>query len=136
MVSAIGTPLGDRIRRLREDRGWIQKELAAAAGVPREWLSTVETGAVESPSAERLDLIAAALNVDTRYLLTGESGQERIAIAVDADAVGDVSEFASWPPVIRHLVLMTGRAARALLPIEHAPDEEPDQPSDKEPQGE
>lgn len=41
--------LGAVVRAEREDRGWSQQELAAAAGVSKRWLVAVEAG---KPGAE------------------------------------------------------------------------------------
>ena len=38
--------LGSAVRRLRHDRGLTQAELAAAAGVTRQWISGIEQGRI------------------------------------------------------------------------------------------
>ena len=62
--------LGDRIRRLREDRGIQQVDLAEAAGVRPHTMWRYEAGQ-SRPGADKLDKIAEALGVTARYLLRG-----------------------------------------------------------------
>lgn len=38
------TPLGKALRKLRIDRGWLLKDMAAGVGVASSYLSAVETG--------------------------------------------------------------------------------------------
>src|SRR5579871_677291 len=96
MVISIASPLGNRIVALRKERDLSQKELAAAARVPREWLSTLETGEVASPGAARLERVADALHTTTRYLLTGER-------STDDDALD--RRFKSYPPSLKQMAL-------------------------------
>ena len=59
---------GDRIRELRDAKGWTQDDLADAAQVHRVTVAKYETGRLE-PKSKTLGKLAAALNVDTDYLL-------------------------------------------------------------------
>jgi transcriptional regulator with XRE-family HTH domain len=54
--------LGQQIRRLREEKGWTQAELAVYAGMGGSGLSHIETGR-RNPSAATLQKIAEALDV-------------------------------------------------------------------------
>lgn len=58
-----GHGIGAYIRRLREDRGWSQVELADRAEVNRAHLSQVEIGRIALPSAEMRRKLAATLGV-------------------------------------------------------------------------
>ena len=55
------------IRRLREEKGWGQKELAFHAHLSQSVISEIETGK-RSPSARTLQKLAGALGVEVRDL--------------------------------------------------------------------
>lgn len=55
--------LGDRIRKLREERGMSSPALASASGVSRAYLWQLETGGKTQPSFEILEKLARALGV-------------------------------------------------------------------------
>jgi XRE family transcriptional regulator, regulator of sulfur utilization len=54
--------VGERVARLRDERGLTQAELASKAGVFRETLADIERGASQ-PKLETLMRLAAALRV-------------------------------------------------------------------------
>ncbi|WP_345480881.1 helix-turn-helix transcriptional regulator [Amnibacterium soli] len=62
--------LGDRLRKLRHDRGETLGETAARAGVSPQYLSEMERGAKE-PSSEMIAAVAGALGVTLLDLTTG-----------------------------------------------------------------
>ena len=62
--------LGGRIKQLRKDRSWTQKELANMLGIRFQLLNKYESGET-SPSLERLPGIAKSLETTIDYLLTG-----------------------------------------------------------------
>lgn len=82
--------VGDRIRRIREERGLSQRRLAQLAGIGQSFLSQVERGE-KDPGIKTLLNICKALNVSIAHLF--EDG-------------GDL------PPHIRSLI----REARSLSP--------------------
>ena len=61
--------LTNRLRDAREARGWTQAELAAAIGVSRKTINTVENG-VFIPSTVVALKLAAALNTTVEKLFT------------------------------------------------------------------
>lgn len=61
--------LGQRIRRLRDIRGWTQAELAERAGVDRSFLADVERGK-RNISILNLSLIAEALGVSLAQMFS------------------------------------------------------------------
>lgn len=63
---------GERMRALRERRGFTLEELAARSGVSKGFLSEVEN-AKRSLSAEYLLRVANALGASVDYLLRGET---------------------------------------------------------------
>lgn len=62
--------LGMRIRDLRKERGFTQREVAEAAGIDFTYLSKIENNAVPySPSSKTLKKLAGILEVDDLELL-------------------------------------------------------------------
>lgn len=61
--------VGATIRRLREQRGLTQGQLATYARVSRAWLSRVEIGDIKRPDRARLERIARVLGVAPEILL-------------------------------------------------------------------
>lgn len=59
---------GDRVRKLRKDRGWLQQDLADRAGVNMQTVSNLETGR-HAPEFPTLTKIAGALGVTLGELL-------------------------------------------------------------------
>src|SRR5919197_4417532 len=88
-ASPLVTPdagLGERVRRLRNERGLTQTELAAAR-VSKEYISQIETGKTR-PTQQTLEWLAERLGVDPHYLLDGVSDRdhrEHEAIVVRAE---------------------------------------------------
>src|SRR5438105_4779765 len=94
--------LGDRLRRLRNERGLTQTELAEAR-VTKEYISQIETGKTR-PTQQTVEWLAERLGVDPLFLEDGVSDREYhgqaevVAQAEDAvaekryrDAVGLIS---------------------------------------------
>jgi len=78
--------LGRRVRRLRNERGLTQTELAAQR-VSKEYISQIETGKTR-PTEQTLTWLAERLGVDTHYLEDGVSDRdhrEHEAIVVGAE---------------------------------------------------
>lgn len=61
--------LGTAVRQLRVQRGLSQESLADAAGVHVTYLSGIERG-LRNPSLDKLNSIAAALEMSTLALIT------------------------------------------------------------------
>jgi transcriptional regulator with XRE-family HTH domain len=57
-----------RLKKLREDRGWTQEELAEKAGVSRAYLARLEIGR-HDPPLSTLEKLAKALKVKVGKLL-------------------------------------------------------------------
>ena len=60
--------LSENLRRLREDKGWSQRQLADRAGVHKAVIADVEAGKTKIPAYDRLVRIARALGVDPETL--------------------------------------------------------------------
>lgn len=63
--------LGRNIRRLREEAGLSQEQLAFDAGMKRSYLSDMERG-VRNPTVRAVGRLATALNVPPGELLRAE----------------------------------------------------------------
>src|SRR5438067_11094546 len=66
---AAGETIGRRLKRLRLERGFSQRELAAP-GVSYAYISRIEAGS-RQPSVKALRKLAAKLGVSADYLETG-----------------------------------------------------------------
>lgn len=74
--SALRKGLGLRIKELRKQRKWPQKELAAKLGMHFSQLNKYE-GGLHSPSLEKLVELAEIFDTTVDYLLTGNRTDER-----------------------------------------------------------
>jgi len=65
--------LGQRIERLRKERGMTQFELSERSGVKRQYISMLETGYKGSanPTLETMKVVANALDITVARLLDG-----------------------------------------------------------------
>lgn len=61
--------LGDRIRKLRTEKGWSQEKVAEASGVSQGTIGQIETGTTRNP--KHLPKIAKALDTTVEYLTEG-----------------------------------------------------------------
>src|SRR5436305_12187313 len=66
---AAGETIGERLKRLRLERGMSQRELASP-GVSYAYISRIEAG-TRQPSVKALRRLAAKLEVSPEYLETG-----------------------------------------------------------------
>lgn len=71
------TDLGLRIKQRRLELGWNQSTLAAKAGCTKGAVSQWETGDVKNLQSPRLIKVADALDVEVRWLLSGEEPKLR-----------------------------------------------------------
>jgi transcriptional regulator with XRE-family HTH domain len=62
----------ERVRRLREERGFTVPDLAAAVGVSPGAIRQLESGQIKNPSFALGLRLANRLNVDPHYLALGE----------------------------------------------------------------
>ena len=67
------TTFGQRIKSLRNAKGWTQQQLADKIGIKRASLTQWETGDTESVRDENLVAAAKVLEVAPEYLLTGKN---------------------------------------------------------------
>ncbi len=63
--------LGNRIRQLREGKGWTQEKLAEHADIQRTYLAEIELGK-RNPSLKHLTKLANAFHVGIAAFFQGE----------------------------------------------------------------
>ena len=68
--------LGDKIRKLRDELGMSQAQLAAQGGLSQGYLSQLENEEVQNPSAAVIFGLARALHVDPRVLMHAAGYQD------------------------------------------------------------
>jgi transcriptional regulator with XRE-family HTH domain len=71
--------LGQRVRRVREERGMSQREVADAVGVSQSTYSDLERGETAGKSLAMLGRIASYLSVDADFLLGTEEVEKKRA---------------------------------------------------------
>ena len=64
--------LGNKIKTLRKAKGLTLEQLAEQIGSGKSYVWEIENKGVKRPSAEKLALIAKALNVTTDFLIDNE----------------------------------------------------------------
>src|SRR6266700_4645778 len=69
-VATAGETIGQRLKRLRLERGLSQRDLSSP-GVSYAYISRIEAGA-RTPSVKALRMLAAKLGVSVEYLETGQ----------------------------------------------------------------
>lgn len=67
MSTDIRIQLGDRVRALRQERGWTQVEMADFLGMDRSYLSEIENGK-KDPSLSMLKVMAEGLSISISKL--------------------------------------------------------------------
>lgn len=104
---------GDRIRLLREGRGWTQSELHHKCGISQAHLSNIESGNVTNIGSGVLYALSRALRTNMAYL-TGTGGDPRPR---DKAKLGDLA-FAEAELLTNYRALKTGQSraiARQVL---------------------
>ena len=71
---------GPLIKRLREEKGWSQRELGRRSGVHHSLISRLESGVQDDTHTQVVLRLAEALGVDVRELLTDIPEEDGLAI--------------------------------------------------------
>lgn len=66
--------LSDRLREIRQRKGWTQNHLAEVSGVPQPSIWRLEKGLILNPKSSLLRKLAEALEVSMDYLVSEEEG--------------------------------------------------------------
>jgi transcriptional regulator with XRE-family HTH domain len=69
MVNKQVSTLAKNIRKLRQEKGWSQDELARKANIPFTTLTKIETGVIKKPSVFTVEQIAEALGVSIDQII-------------------------------------------------------------------
>lgn len=80
--------IGERVKKLRQERKMSLSELAEQAGVAKSYLSSLERNLQTNPSIQFLEKIASVLNISIDRLIHDEPNNE----TVDSDWVELVRE--------------------------------------------
>jgi transcriptional regulator with XRE-family HTH domain len=91
------TDIGNEIRRLREERGWTQQDLAYRAGVSNTTMWKTEMGH-STPRLPVLEKFAEALGVDVRDLLPKEAAL-RLPLEVEEGSNEDFEAYLAGLPL-------------------------------------
>ena len=75
------TTLGDKIRRLRKEKGYTLEKLAELAESSKSYVWELENKLPPRPSADKISKIARVLGVTAEYLL--DPGNTEVAEAAD-----------------------------------------------------
>lgn len=65
------TTLGQRLRKLRRDRDWTQKEVEQRTGIHQGTITNLERDKVPNPTSNTLESLASLYSVTVDYLLHG-----------------------------------------------------------------
>ncbi len=80
--------IGERVKKLRQEKRMSLSELAEQAGVAKSYLSSLERNLQTNPSIQFLEKIAAVLNVPVDHLIHEQADKENM----DSDWVNLVKE--------------------------------------------
>ena len=61
--------LAEKMRTLRQKRGWSHSDLARATGIPQPTIWRLEKGNIEHPKADTLVALASAFKIPVDYLV-------------------------------------------------------------------
>ncbi|WP_243290536.1 helix-turn-helix domain-containing protein [Bacillus sp. FJAT-47783] len=72
--------IGERIKKLRQNKGYSITEMAELAGVSKSYLSYIERNLQNNPSLQFLSKLAAPLDTSIEYLLGNEETRTEASI--------------------------------------------------------
>jgi transcriptional regulator with XRE-family HTH domain len=85
-------PLGDRIKQLRQQRGWSQAQLSNKLNVHQKQISGYERG-IHSPSIELLVRMAELFNVSLDYIAFDNREEKNIIPIADRELMQAVQQI-------------------------------------------
>ena len=71
----------ERVRQIREAKGWTQADLAEASGINQGFISKVENGTA-NPTLDKIEIIARALGVQPYELFSPDGLKARALMAI------------------------------------------------------
>jgi transcriptional regulator with XRE-family HTH domain len=72
----------NRIKEIREAKGWTQADLSSASGINQGYLSKMENGTANA-TMDKIKLVSAALGVDDYELFAPSDLKSRVLLAMD-----------------------------------------------------
>jgi transcriptional regulator with XRE-family HTH domain len=94
----IANGLGERIRRLRRERGWTQLQLAERVGCSKRAIVYYE-GTAKFPPAPILAAMAGAFGIDVQSLMSPEEPTRVASRRDDPDLLNDPMDRRLWKKV-------------------------------------
>lgn len=88
--------LGDRIKQLRQQRGWSQAQLSKKLNIHQKQISGYERG-IHAPSIELLIRMAELFNVSLDYIAVKDHEEKNIAPIADRELMQAVQEIDLLP---------------------------------------
>lgn len=88
--------LGDRIKQLRQQRGWSQAQLSKKLNIHQKQISGYERG-IHAPSIELLIRMAELFNVSLDYIAFKDHEEKNIAPIADRELMQAVQEIDLLP---------------------------------------
>lgn len=102
--------IGDRIRWLMESRGYKQVELANKIGVTQAAISNLVTDSSRKPSAPTLLKLAAALDANPEWILSGDGDPYMVAPPSKESEQEMLSVYRSLSPSAQQALLVAAKA--------------------------
>jgi len=81
-VNSLAKDVGERIRELRTNRGWLQAELAKKMGITNQMISNWERSYTKIIDAKDVAKLAEVFEVSTDYILLGVTPTQKIQEAL------------------------------------------------------
>lgn len=100
--------IGDRIKKMRLEKGYTQEKLGSFAGVSKATVNRYECGVITNIPSDKIEKIADALDVEPSYLMGWEEEPPkptpyripvlgRVAAGIPIDAIQEVLDFEELP---------------------------------------
>jgi transcriptional regulator with XRE-family HTH domain len=93
--------IGEKVRKLREDRKWTQADLAKRSGLGQPYISKIENQGIKGPSLGTISSIATALGVDVATLVDGTTYNSDLAEKLSEEQIGYCPHLqcpgSNWP---------------------------------------
>jgi len=106
------TTIADRLRYLIEVRGYTQVELAKKCGVTQAAISNLVTDASRKPSAPTLLKLAAALQANAEWVITGEGDPFQINVLGSRSEQAMIEAFRALDDQAKAALLAAAKAMR------------------------
>jgi transcriptional regulator with XRE-family HTH domain len=97
-----GLGLAERLKTLRQERGWTHRQLAEMAGVSPSHIGSIESGKVTNPGAYQIYRVALALRVPMEDLLglSRLASRTRMRTQWEGKTVEEIIKENPAPPIL------------------------------------